>query len=120
MKRSLRLFLVFIWSHHAVRSAARRSGTSLDAEYPIVIRHIIDPRLPSLSEAEFQDMLDRCKGYIYEYLGYRVSFFVQGNQGIQAFREETKSLDDLPMMRELKKSLLDIDNKVIATAWRST
>lgn len=112
MKRSLRLFLVFILA----ASCSTLGGTTLrdlpaDGEYPIVIRHIVDPRLPSLSEAEFQDMLDRCKGYIYEYLGYRVSFFVQGNQSVQAFREETKNLDDLPMMRELKKSLLDIDNE---------
>ncbi|HSV95793.1 MAG TPA: hypothetical protein VLM75_02535 [Spirochaetota bacterium] len=112
MKSRLYPFLAFILlAFCATLGDSTLRELPVDREYPIVIRHVIDPRLPALSEAEFQDMLGRCKNYIDEYLGYRVSFFIQGNQSMQAFREEVKRLDDLPMMHQLKNSLLDIDSE---------
>ncbi len=112
MKSRLRPILALMLA----ASCSTLGGTALrdlpvDREYPIVIRHVVDPRLPALSESEFQDMLDRCKNYIYEYLGYRVSFYVQGNQTALSFRDEMKKLNELPMMNELKKSLLNIDSE---------
>ncbi len=112
MKRRMRFLLALLLAASCVTlGGGTLKDLPVDREYPIVIRHIVDPRLPALSESEFQDMLDRCKAYIHEYLGYRVSFFIQGNQSMQAFREEVKGLDELPMMHELKKSLLDINSE---------
>lgn len=116
MKRRPRPFLAIILA----LSCSTLTGNALrelpsDREYPIVVRHIVDPRLPALSEAEFQDMLDRCREYIREYLGYNVSFFVQANQPLPDFRKEMKKLDDLPMMSTLKESLLNVESETDRT-----
>lgn len=81
-----------------------------DAGYSIVIQRVDDPRLPSLSESEFQDMLERLRNYIEEYLGYRVSFFVKGNIAMRDFQARMRFIDTLPEMGDLKKNLLDTAN----------
>lgn len=112
MKRSLRpvLAVILALSCSTLGTPTLRDLPK-DREYPIVVRHIVDPRLPALSEPEFQDMLDRCRVYIREYLGYDVTFFVQANQPLLDFRNEMRGLDNLPMMAELKKSLLDVNSE---------
>ena len=82
----------------------------LEREYVITVLRVIDDRLPSLSEDEFQDMLDRTRAYIREYLGYDVKFFLKANLGLLEFMRSMEFIRSSKEMAELKKSLLDPDD----------
>jgi len=81
-----------------------------DREYVISVQRVIDSRLPSLTEAQFQDMLDRLQGYIREYLGYRVSFYLMGNQDLLMFSKSMDFSESAETMKALKNDLLDMDS----------
>ncbi len=76
-------------------------------EHVIRLMRIIDPRLPSLSETDFLRMVKTLKGYIHEYLGYRVTFFVKADRDLLAFQKDTRYLKDTEKMQKLQQSLLN-------------
>jgi hypothetical protein len=61
-----------------------------DREYPIVVRHIVDPRLRRFPKPSFRTCSTAARAYIREYLGYDVTFFVQANQPLLDFRNEIR------------------------------
>lgn len=79
-------------------------------EYVITVQRVIDERLPSLSESEFQDMLDRTRTYIRDYLGYDVEFYIKGNMNLLDFMDAMELMRSDSIMAELKKSLLNPDD----------
>jgi hypothetical protein len=111
------IILFVIASCATLRGGALRD-LSADREYTIVVQRVLDARLPSLTEEQFQDMLDKLKGYIHEHLGYRVSFLLKGNKDLLKFTREMAYAENLPVMKELKKSLLDENNPDDAKRFR--
>lgn len=97
-----------------VSCATLRDGTLRDLppdrEYVIIVQRVIDDRLPSLGEGEFQDMLDRTRTYIRDYLGYDVKFFLKANLGLLEFMRSMEFTRSSKEMAELKKSLLNPDD----------
>jgi hypothetical protein len=81
-----------------------------DREYKINILNVTDRRLPALSEKDFGEMLDKLKGYIREYLGYRVSFHLLPGVDMEKFRKDMDYVNKLDKMKELKKALLGLNN----------
>lgn len=83
-----------------------------DNEYTIVIQRVLDKRLPYLSEAEFQDMLNRTREYIREHLGYTVHFYIKGNKDLPEFMKDMEFINSLDTMDELKRLLLNPDDQL--------
>ncbi len=108
MKTTRHLFiLTFLSLTCATLSDAPLKDLPRDRVHVIAVQRIIDPRLPHLSEARFQEMLDRLKVYISEYLGYRVDFYLKGNVDLLAFRKNMDFIYSLKEMEPLGKDLLD-------------
>ncbi len=108
MKLTARFFLIIlITASCATLKEGALRDLPPDKEYIITVQRVLDRRLPSLTESEFQDMLDRLQGYIREYLGYRVSFFVKGNKDLLQVKNEFAYIRNLDSMKELKTLLLD-------------
>nr|HPJ37307.1 hypothetical protein [Spirochaetota bacterium] len=69
---------------------------------------ILDPRLPRLSDSEFNEMLDHLQVYIKEYLGYHARFTRIPDIDILRFKKDMAFIENLDDMKVLKKGLLDI------------
>lgn len=82
-----------------------------DRVYRIDVLRVRDPRLPDLTDAQFTDMLERLRGHVREYLGYRVEFTLLPQIDILEFKKANRRLDGTAEMRELRADLLDIGSE---------
>lgn len=107
--RYLTAALLALTSCVTLREGALRDLPA-EREYVITVQRVIDDRLPSLSEAEFQDMLDRTSTYVRDYLGYEVKFYIKGNMRLLDFMKTMEFMRSDALMAELKQSLLNPDD----------
>lgn len=105
-KRYITLILSAALSCASLNDAVLRDLPQ-DREYTVTVMRVNDPRLPRLTDAQFSDMLSRLRGYIREHLGYRVRFIDKGEKDLLSFRKEMEFINALPMMKEVRASLLD-------------
>ncbi|HPB81766.1 MAG TPA: hypothetical protein PK200_06980 [Spirochaetota bacterium] len=79
-----------------------------DRIHEVRIIRILDPRLPRLSDSEFNDMLRHLQAYIKEYLGYDARFTRVPDIDLLRFRQDMAFIENLDDMKVLKQGLLDI------------
>lgn len=79
-----------------------------DRLHEVRVIRILDPRLPRLSDSEFDDMLSHLQAYIKEYLGYYARFTRIPDIDLLQFKKDMAFIENLDDMKVLKKGLLDI------------
>jgi hypothetical protein len=111
MGRSVfRTLSVILFAAHLSCTAGEQALRDIPSDriHEVRIIRILDPRLPRLSDSEFNDMLRHLQAYIKEYLGYDARFTRVPDIDLLQFRKEMAFIENLDDMKVLKQGLLDI------------